>query len=443
MLLHCFHEDGLSINTYLVGDEHTKKAALIDPTINCDPYLQFAKEKGFVISDILETHVHADFVSGSKELKQRLNGKPSVHCSALGGKEWIPSYADQPFGAEHVVDLGTVRLQPLHTPGHTPEHVIWLCFDKERSDEVPCLAFTGDLLFVGGVGRPDLLGKEEEAALAERLYYSLFVELAKLPDFLEIFPAHGAGSLCGKGLSSRFSSTLGYERRFNLFLIQDSKDKWVKKIIEDIPAPPMNFFRLKKMNLHNTPQEKGKEPFLIDLRAPLQFSKSHTKGAVNIPYGSSFANWAASIIPPDASLIVVGENEHQLSEAMRNLKLIGFDTIEKTLVWSEPEPHEVLPVVDAAGLYKKMEEGSPLFILDVRTPAEWNGGHIEGAHHVELAQLPDQLNKIPRDSQVLAICGSGYRSSIAASFLKHKGYPNVFSVWGGMSSWKNSGFPTL
>ena len=444
MILHCFHLEGLSVNTYFVGDETTGRAVIIDPTRDLEPYVRFAQLKKFQITDILETHVHADFVSGSRELKQRLLNRPKIHCSALGGEEWIPDYADYPFKDGHIVELGNVRLQALHTPGHTPEHVIWLCYDEARSKEIPCLVFTGDLLFVGGIGRPDLLGKDAEKTLALSLYNSLFNVMGNLPDFLEIFPAHGAGSLCGKGLSARPSSTLGYERMFNPSMIKEPADIWTQKLLKDISAAPLNFSRLKKMNVHPIQKLEKSAHFMIDVRNPQNFAKGHLKGAVNIPFGNPFCNWAGSIVPDGASITIIGEDGDQLAEVKTNLGLIGFDTIEKMMVWSEREEEiDTLSLISVEAVAEQIKEGIPLYILDVRMPAEWKSGHIKEAHLLELSTLADKLNQIPRTMPILTICGSGYRSSLAASYLKKHGYKDVSSIWGGMSAWKKANLPVI
>jgi hydroxyacylglutathione hydrolase len=213
-----FHQrfiPGLAIYSYLVGDEKTKEAAVIDPTRDGDEYLRVSKTEGLRITHVVETHVHADFVSGAAELKERIGGAAQVHSSGLGGKDWIPPYADCVVKDGDEIVMGSIRLKAIHTPGHTPEHLSWAVYDQTRSKDTPWLILTGDFLFVGDVGRPDLLGEEARRTLAHQLYQSVFKVLPAFPDFTEIYPAHGAGSLCGKALGSRSSSTLGFEGRFN------------------------------------------------------------------------------------------------------------------------------------------------------------------------------------------------------------------------------------
>lgn len=445
MLLHTFYTPGLSIYSYLIGDLHTKRAVIVDPTREIEPYIKFAEKEGLNITDIAETHVHADFVSGAKELKQRLNNKPIIHCSALGGEEWIPNYADKRVMNGDEIDLGGVRLQALHTPGHTPEHIIWLCYDQRRSQETPCLALTGDLLFVGSVGRPDLLGKSETAKLAKQLYHSLFDILAPLPDFLEIYPAHGAGSLCGKGLSARSSSTLGYERLFNPFLVKRPLEKWEELLESDIPAAPANFQRLKRVNLQGPMKKTSDSSLFIDVRSPEQFAKAHIAGSINVPLGHSFCNWIGSVISQETSFGLVVERQEQLPDLIAKLHLIGFDVIGQQLIWDESHLKtqfsiETLPLVDVDTLAEKL---SQQYVLDVRTPAEWHAGHIPGAHHLELALVSENLNQIPKEEAIAVICGSGFRASIIASLLKRNGYQNVANVRGGMNAWNNANQPVI
>src|SRR5262245_30248788 len=241
MLLQQFFVPGLAINSYVVADERTGEAAVIDPTRDVEKFVTFAAENRLQISHILETHVHADFVVGSRELKARLGDRPTIHASGLVGADWTPPYADQVIREGHDVRLGSLRVSAFPSPGHTPEHVSWALYDDSRSKDTPWVMFTGDFLFVGDVGRPDLLGDEAREKLAHEHYRSIFERLATIPDFTEIYPNHGAGSLCGKALSSRGSSTVGYERRFNPALMKKPQDKWVRDLMADMPLAPPYF----------------------------------------------------------------------------------------------------------------------------------------------------------------------------------------------------------
>src|SRR5262245_34987712 len=309
MILHSFYLSGLAVNTYMIGDEVTRQVAIIDPTMDFEPYIRFALDHRYQITNILETHVHADFVSGSQALKRRLDGNPIIHCSSEGGPQWLPAYADKKVKTGDTIRLGSVRLQALHTPGHTPEHLIWIVYDETRSQEAPCLAFTGDLLFVGSVGRPDLLGQDEILALSHQLYHSLFVDLAALPDYVEIYPAHGAGSLCGKALSARPTSTLGYERLFNTSLKKLPVEQWVQNLLCDMPAAPAHFARLKQINGQGAEMSISAHDLLyLDVRPPEVFAQGHIRGSINIPLMAAFCNWVGTLVPGQTPLVIVAND---------------------------------------------------------------------------------------------------------------------------------------
>lgn len=461
MQMHRFFIPGLAIESYLIFDEETRQGAVIDPTRQIEIYLNCALQENITITDILETHVHADFVSGAKELKKALRDKPKIHCSAMGGKEWIPQYVDHLVHDRDEIILGTTRLQAWHTPGHTPEHLIWIAYDDSRNPRVPTLAFTGDLLFVGSVGRPDLLGNENEKVLAKQLYRTLFETLAPLPDFIEIFPAHGAGSLCGKEIGSRHSSTLGYEKQCNPWLIQQPYETWAKRLLKEMPAAPAYFKEMKRINiigLDKVSQKKEMPPLAtideaikmmstcltIDVRNPEAFSSGHLKNAINIPIGSSFALWAGSILPQDNDLFVVLRDTQEAMFILQSLRLIGIDSIKgfcNALDWKQNDWAKILhpsPLLNVIDVEAKKEN---LYILDVRTPGEWNSGHILGAHHIELAQVPSSLKQLPHDIPIAVVCGSGNRSSLIASLLNREGFPQAINVRGGMQAWIKAGLP--
>jgi len=232
---------GLAIASYIVGDEKSGEAAVVDPTRDVGEFIAFARDNDLHIRHIIETHVHADFVCGSKELKARLDDEPTIHCSGYGGDDWTQPYADQYVKEGDTIEMGDVRLGFQHTPGHTPEHVGITLFDTSRSDQTPWVLFSGDFLFVGDVGRPDLLGEEAKKELAHQLYESVFERLNRLPDITEVFPAHGAGSLCGKAIGSRRSSTVGFERRYNPSLQQKPEEQWVADLLNEMPLSPPYF----------------------------------------------------------------------------------------------------------------------------------------------------------------------------------------------------------
>jgi hydroxyacylglutathione hydrolase len=452
---------GLSIHSYLLGDEKAKRCIVIDPTRHIVPFIVQAQNEGLDITDILETHVHADFVSGSKELKHQLNEKPRIYASGMGGERWIPAYVDVIVHQGMQLKIGELRLEALHTPGHTPEHVMWIGYDESRSVQIPWFAFTGDCLFVGSVGRPDLLGQEEMTVLAPLLYHTLFEVIAPLPDFLEIFPAHGEGSLCGKSLKTNATSTLGFERLFNPYFKKESQENWIHRLQKDsLPIPPY-FSRVKKMNIAGPSllsslktkvwdQEKEapdfKELFLLDIRHPEPFAVSHIQESLNIPFSHNFCQWAGWMLPADRPLGLIVENSHIYSEAVDQLRLMGFDQEIWVIQLRENGQHlpcsfSSFPMMEIEELAKQQPQFESLYVLDVRTLEEWHAGHIPGAHHLELHHFEKAINQLPADRSIALLCRSGQRASLAASLLQKYGFSSVMNVRGGMQAWKQAGFP--
>jgi hydroxyacylglutathione hydrolase len=465
LLFHRRFIPGLAIHSYVIGDESSGEAAVVDPTRDVEEYIRYADENRLTIRHVLETHVHADFVSGSLELKSRLNGEPQIHCSGLGGDEWTPPSADHVVGDGDRIDMGKVRLQAVHTPGHTPEHVSWALYDTSRSADVPWLVFTGDFLFVGDVGRPDLLGDEARKTLAHQLYQSVFERLPALPDLTEVFPSHGAGSLCGKAIGSRSSSTVGYERRFNASLAQKPEAEWVAELLAGMPLAPPYFRRMKQVNREGPPllgrdlpgnrRWKAAQVYervcshclIVDARSKEAFSAAHIAGAINIPLGPHLPTWAGWVLPYDHPTLIILDNPAELPQVVTHLIRVGFDDLRGYLdggmeAWQMGGfPFETLETVSVHQLKKRIERGDRLTLLDVRTEQEWSKGHLEGALHIHGGMLQERFAEVPRDRPVAIICGSGYRASIAGSFLKRDGYEAVMNVIGGMTAWKAAGMP--
>jgi hydroxyacylglutathione hydrolase len=466
-----FHQrfvGGLAIASYLVGDEKAKECAVIDPTRDVDELVRIATAEGLRITHILETHVHADFASGARELKSRLGGEPKIHCSGMGGADWTPSYADHVVKNGDEVKLGGVRLRALHTPGHTPEHIAWLLFDDGRSRETPWLIFSGDFVFVGDVGRPDLLGETERVKLAHELYTSVFDTLRPLPDFVEIFPAHGAGSLCGKAIGSRRSSSLGFERQFNGSLKPMPEAQWTQKLLAGMPPAPPYFKRMKKLNKAGPPilgptlpggnpialatlrerSDRHEERIVLDVRPKEAFAAAHIPGALSIAMSPQLPTWAGWVLPDDKPMVLVGQTQSDIDEARLHLIRVGFDRIEGFLqggmdAWQNAGfPIEQLETISVHELGRRLGSASPPFVLDVRTDGEWNAGHIDGATHIQAGMVANHLNELPRDRDIAVICGSGYRSTIAASVLMKHGIKNVISVLGGMTAWQATLVPS-
>lgn len=460
MQIRPFFTPGLAIISYIIFDETTRQGAIIDPTRLLDNYIRCITQESIKITHILETHVHADFASGSQELKEILPNKPQIVCSGMGGKEWSPTYADKLIQDKEEIKLGSTRLQAWHTPGHTPEHIIWIAFDDQRNKDTPVVAFTGDLLFVGSVGRPDLLGNDIEKILAKQLYHTLFDTLSSLPDHLEILPAHGAGSLCGKEISSRNSSTLGYERRCNPWLIKQPYEKWSTALLKNMPPAPPYFKRMKQINVAGFPShpqtsipptldltktlELMASSFIIDARPPDIFSIGHLKGSVNIPLAPPFPTWAGSVVPENKDILIVVGDVPEVMFIIHSLKLIGIDNIKgvcNTREWNQGSWKDILHPSPRGSVNDIAAKQDQYFIIDVRTQGEWQSGHITDAHHIEVAEVPDSLDKIPKDKPIAVFCQSGVRASVIASWLNHKGYSNAVSAKGGMQAWLQANLP--
>ena len=462
MFFHRKFVPGLAAAAFLVGDEKAKVAAVIDPLRDIDEFVKVAREQKLEITHIFETHVHADFISGARELKAALGGKPKIVSSAMGGADWTPAYADLKANDGDSYDLGSLRFQAIHTPGHTPEHVTWALYDTTRSTEEPWMLFTGDFLFVGAIGRPDLLGKEAQKELAHQLYETVFGRVSKLPDFAEIYPSHGAGSLCGKAIGSRDSTTLGYERRFNDSLQRLPENEWVETLMHDMPAAPPYFRRMKRVNVEGpailgerskwpgrtplSPQkvrELAQRPdvIVLDARAKEAFASAHIPASINIGLDNNMPTWAGWILPYDKPIVLVVDRPEELDQAITHLLRVGYDTIEGYLdggldAWEKAGfETDSYDVIDAPDLAEQLRRDQRPTVLDVRSESEWNAGHIDGARHVHAGMLEQHLDEIPRDRPVAVICGGGYRAGIAASLLKRHGFKQVANVAGGMTAW--------
>lgn len=465
-----FHQrfvPGLAIASYIIGDEKTGEAVVIDPTRDVDDFVNYAREHDLHIRHIIETHVHADFVSGSRALKASLNDEPTIHCSGYGGDDWTPPYADEYVREGDEIKVGQLRFEFLHVPGHTPEHIAITLFDESRSKETPWLMFSGDFLFVGDVGRPDLLGEEQKKELAHQLYESVFQKLSELPDITEVFPAHGAGSLCGKAIGSRQSSTVGYERLYNGSLQKKPEQRWVEDLLNEMPLSPPYFKRMKRVNKEGPAilgpglpgQERRsakqvhdrvcEECLILDVRSKEAFAAAHIPKSINIPLAENLSTWAGWVLPYDRPTLIVIDDPHDMPDLTTHLIRVGFDDIGGYLeggidAWETAGfDLATLNTMSVHQLNQRRQSEKRLTILDVRTDSEWNAGHIENAQHIHGGTLPERLEEVPRDQPIAVICGSGYRASIASSFLQRAGCDNVTNVLGGMSAWNAAGLPTV
>jgi hydroxyacylglutathione hydrolase len=466
MLHERIEDKGLSHYSYLVACEGAGVAAVVDPRRDVDVYLQMAEARDVRIAYVLETHIHADFASGARELAERAGAE--LCLSAYDeGELYDVRFPHRELREGDSVRVGAVRIQALHTPGHTPEHLAFLVFDEHRSAEVPMVMLSGDFLFVGSLGRPDLLGEEAKLGLARKLYRSVRETLPRLPDGLEIAPGHGAGSMCGAGMSGRPVSTLGFERLTNPYLRPGlSEDEFVAQILGNVPPFPSYYRRMKVLNsegpprLNGLPVERGLTPselsrlvddghLVVDLRDQLAFGAGHIPGAYGLGTGTSLSTWAAWVLPYEEPLLLVGDDRTDVREAVRSLVRVGLDEVRGYLrggfdAWVQsglPQSHTAQ--VSPGELSARLDGGEPTVVLDVRTPAEWRTGHIAQARHVPAQEIGEQAAALRDGREVVVVCASGYRSTVAASVLERAGVSRVSNVTGGMNAWRRAGLPVV
>jgi hydroxyacylglutathione hydrolase len=454
MILKHFFEDSLAQSAYLVGCGATKEAIVIDPNLDIQQYLDAAEAEGLRITKVTETHIHADFVSGSRALAQATGA--TLYVSGEGGPDWQYTFAKEP-GVEvvrdgDVIELGRLRFDVVHTPGHTPEHLMFVITDTPASPE-PLGAFTGDFLFVGDVGRPDLLetaaGQEGTMeSSAKRLFASL-QRLSVYSNHLMVWPAHGSGSACGKSMSGVPMSSLGYERISNWALREKDEKAFLASVLADQPDPPMYFGEMKRVNKSGTPAwsapalPEADAPMVNDLVARRHLAidvrpdaqRGTLPGAVIVPVGRSFSAWAGSVVSAEDPFFVIGPNRSQAEAAARSLALIG-----RTAAQGWIPPQALAAWRDAGGQLEVTESTERLLddalLVDVRTSAEWRAGRLDGATHVPLARLPEKVGTLDPASPVLVYCAAGVRSVVAASALKRLGFSKVISLEGGITAYR-------
>ena len=457
-----FYLASLGHASYLVGDENTGEALVLDPRRDVDAYFEAARSQGMRITRAIDSHGHNDYLTGICELAARQD------MELLG-------YADADLGYDHrdvkdgeVIEMGDVAFEVVHTPGHTPEHVSLVVYDRPSGNE-PTLLLSGGALLVGDLARPDLLGGKDEVQQAALSFCHTIQEkiLWRLPDHLEVFPTHVTGSLCGANIGSRLSTTLGYERKTNAVLSQvSSSEEFVQECIrlDNLPAVPPYWRRMRPQNMRGPellgvlreplalrPDEFGARrdagAIVLDARSPEAFAGGHVPGAVNVGLSPSFATWAGTVLPADAKILLVLDDPVDLWEATWQLLRIGYDLPVGWLAggmtaWrGSGKDVEMLSEITVHDLADALDQRR-VKVLDVRQPAEWAAGHIEGATFITGAELPRRLDEVPKDTPVAVVCGSGYRSSVAASLLARNGRRDVLNVVGGMSAWRRAGHPT-
>jgi hydroxyacylglutathione hydrolase len=460
MILETIEAKGLAHLSYLIGDDAKGVCAVIDPRRDTGIYLDLARKHNARITHIFETHIHADFVSGSLELAAQTGALLCVGAST----EY--NFLHQALKEGDTVALGSLSLRVFHTPGHTPEHVCFLVSGGKGSNE-PWALFSGDTLFSGEVGRPDLLGGGSEEKLACALYHTLHDTLLKLGDEVEVYPAHGQGSPCGGSIGDRNTTTIGYERLHNPKLQNMDEAEFVTCVLSELPPAPYYYPRMKKVNakgpavLHCLPhippldsetfQREIKKPgtMVVDTREIEAFGGAHIKGAINIALRDEFPQWAGWMLKPEDRLFLVLTDEGDLDLVERHLLRVDLENIAGFLRhgmrgWLEAGlPFERTSQMSVQELHQKLKAGQKdLQVLDVRRDDEWNAGFIPTAKHVFAPYLPEQLKIVKKSKPVVVYCGSGYRASVAASVLQQQGFADVSNVPGGMAAWKAAGYST-
>ena len=444
--------------SYLIGSEG--EAVVVDPQRDVDEYLEEAAAHGLKIKYVIETHLHADFVSGHQEIAARTGAR-----IIFGEKAGI-EFDHRAVRDGEEIELGKVVLRFIETPGHTPEGICILVTDTEAPDQ-PQKLLTGDTLFIGDVGRPDLAGGKgfTPQMMAEMMYDSLHGKLLELPDEVEVYPAHGAGSMCGRNMSKETSSTIGEQRKFNYALKPMSKDEFVTMMTADLPEAPVYFPRDAEINRSGarglselqppqalTPQQafqlEEQGDVLLDVRSAADFGAGHVPGSLNIGLNGQFAMWAGSLIPLNAAIVIIADTGAQVDESVLRLARVGIENVKGYLEggvqsWRDAGlAVETIPQLSVAELKEQMAN-SELQIVDVRRPGEYVNGHVPRALNAPLSSLDKSLGPLPleKNKPTAIICAGGYRSSAAASLLQKQGFSNLLNVSGGTGAWVNAGYP--
>ncbi len=470
MFLKRFYDDGLAQASYLIGCAKTGEALVIDPNRDVQQYIDAAASEKLSITHVSETHIHADFVSGARELAQRTGA--TLFLSSEGGVDWQYAFAkgDGATLVKHgdVIKVGNIKVEILHTPGHTPEHISFLITDTAGANEPMGIA-TGDFVFVGDVGRPDLLEKAAKIAntmetSARTLFHSL-ERFRTLPDYVQVWPGHGAGSACGKSLGAVPTSTVGYEKRFNWGVGTTDEQTFVEMVLAGQPEPPLYFAEMKRINRDGPPILGGfaiptrgdlagltaalaSGAAVLDLRAAADFALGHIPGTINIPLNKSFSTWAGWLVKYVQPIHLIAASA-DVSHAVRELAMIGLDHAaawyETSVVaaWTASgKPLGTIAKTDAASVAVRLAR-EEVTVIDVRNRTEFEAGHLPGALHIPVGHLEARLAEIPRDKPIIVQCQSGARSAIATSVLQRLGVTTATDLAGGFTAWEQSGFPVV
>jgi glyoxylase-like metal-dependent hydrolase (beta-lactamase superfamily II)/rhodanese-related sulfurtransferase len=460
VILKQFYLPCLAHASYLIGDEATGTAAVVDPQRDIDQYVTFGAAHSLQIKHVFLTHLHADFIAGHLELRDRVGAKIYLGAAAKAG------YAFTPLHDGDIVELGRVRLKALETPGHTPESISLVVYDLDASDTQPQAVLTGDTLFIGDVGRPDLRAALGWSAgeLGGMLFDSLHKKLLALPDQSLVYPAHGAGSLCGKALSKETVSTLGEQRRSNYALQPMSREEFIQVVTADQPEAPAYFNYDAVLNSKERPtldstlarvnpipldgvlalQEIGAQ--ILDTRDPAEFAAAHLAGSINIGLAGQYATWAGTILDREHPIVIIAEAGRE-AEAATRLGRIGFDHVVGYLqdglhsLESRPELVASTERLSAPFAAERLSSPEPPLVVDVRAPRERAQKCIAGSVAMPLNHLAQEFDKLPKNRPLLVYCAGGYRSSIAASLLQRGGFASVGEIAGGIAAWESAKLP--
>lgn len=450
--------EGIAELSYLVGDDSDGVAAVFDPTPDVDKYLALAREKKVSITHIFETHIHADLVSGSRELCDRVRA----------AKIFVSHEGEARYGFDHekLADgdqftFGQTIITARHTPGHTPEHVSFVMAEKDHP-ESPWGVLTGDSLFVSSAGRPDLLGSGQTDKLTRQLFETLRGFYLAMPDGVAIYPAHGHGSPCGADIGDRMESTIGYERKFNPFLQFTDFEQFKEHALNTAPPVPVYYPRMKKVNakgariMGHLPWVPGLPPkafdeavrkkagVLVDTRMMLAFGGGHISGALNIGASPMLSIWAGWLLDPEAPILLVLNEDTELEEVLKLFIRTGYAEFAGYLVGGmKAWDNAGLPLeqVRQMTVHEVEDAGPDLQVVDVRAPAEWKQGHVPGAQHLFLPDLRKEAANLDKTRPVAVYCDSGYRASIGTSILRQEGFVDVRNVPGSWQAWKKAGYP--
>lgn len=457
LILETVQTEGIAALSYLIGDDKSGTAAVIDPRADVERYVELAKKRKVSISHIFETHIHADLVSGARELLERVQ-TAKIFLSVEGRAKYGFDHEALKDGA--AFEFGELVLTARHTPGHTPEHMAYVAADKKHALK-PWGIFTGDSLFVNSAGRPDLMGDNQAEELAGQLYDTLYTYYLTLDDGIVIHPAHGHGSPCGADIGDRLTSTIGYERQFNPFLQHPEKEEFKEYALSSAPPEPTYYKRMKQLNakgpavLGNLPLVPGLPPkkfkeaigkgkaVVIDTRSMLAFGGGYIKGALNIAGLPELSIWAGWMLDPRQPLLLVLEHDEDVAKVIPLFLRTGFTKFAGYLVGGMKAWNNAgfpLSEVDQMTVHEVKKQAEDLQILDVRSPDEWKKGHIPGAIHIFLPEVPEKSTVLNKEKPVAVYCDSGYRASLAASLLKIEGF-DVHNVPGSWQAWLSAEYP--